>query len=176
MKCLDCGNEVHYEWPKDPKKRAAMQLVYEGVICQVVRRRFIPGRASGRWLRNWMPNPLSSSSTCRRCFVDLASRSHAHATTTSNLCRRHLPSVCPRQGGVPSCHLHRDPCRSRRYAILAGRRTAGGRALAFLIDSADPSIEYGSLHFVNLPEPNSLRRASRFAAYANQWAGSTTMD
>ena len=34
MKCLDCGNEVNYEWPKDPKKRAAMQLVYEGVICK----------------------------------------------------------------------------------------------------------------------------------------------
>jgi hypothetical protein len=34
MKCLDCGIDVNYEWPKDPKKRAAMQLVYEGVICR----------------------------------------------------------------------------------------------------------------------------------------------
>jgi hypothetical protein len=34
MKCLDCGIDVDYEWPKDPKKRAAMQLVYEGVICK----------------------------------------------------------------------------------------------------------------------------------------------
>ncbi len=34
MKCLDCGTEVNYEWPKDAKKRAAMQLVYEGVVCK----------------------------------------------------------------------------------------------------------------------------------------------
>jgi hypothetical protein len=33
MKCLDCGIEVKYEWPKDVEKRAAMQLVYEGVLC-----------------------------------------------------------------------------------------------------------------------------------------------
>jgi hypothetical protein len=34
MKCLDCGIEVNYEWPKDAKKRAAMELVYEGVVCR----------------------------------------------------------------------------------------------------------------------------------------------
>jgi hypothetical protein len=33
MKCPDCAVEVKYEWPKDPEKRAAMQLVYEGVLC-----------------------------------------------------------------------------------------------------------------------------------------------
>jgi hypothetical protein len=34
MNCLDCGTDLDYEWPQDPKKRAAMKLVYEGVICK----------------------------------------------------------------------------------------------------------------------------------------------
>jgi hypothetical protein len=34
MKCLDCGIDVNYELPEDPKERMAMQLVYEGVICR----------------------------------------------------------------------------------------------------------------------------------------------
>jgi hypothetical protein len=33
MKCLDCDNEVDYEWPRDPEKRAAMQERYQGVVC-----------------------------------------------------------------------------------------------------------------------------------------------
>jgi hypothetical protein len=34
MKCLDCGIESITNGQKTPKKRAAIQLVYEGVICK----------------------------------------------------------------------------------------------------------------------------------------------
>jgi hypothetical protein len=93
---------------------------------------------ASRWLRNWMPNPFSSSSTCNSAWLTSPDGRTARRPRHRICVAVHLPSACPAQDGERSSRLPRDPCRSRQCEAQAGRRIGADRAIEFR--GADPAV------------------------------------